>query len=191
MLSNGEHTSNCWPFCIVLFRLPFITERAPEGSAARAGLYPASIATDISPERLARFFTPEADGSVYRIHKGIRDMLVFSEQNVIPDPPFSRLDMISCRNLLIYTGGELQEKLIPLFHYTLKPGGVLFLGTSESVGEFANLLAVVDLKAKLYRRKLGLDGAPRLSQGRFIPPLTAIDGAPLQVVSKPSRRGPG
>ena len=158
-------------------------------TTARVGLYPASIASDISPERLARFFTAEADGSVYRIHKGIRDMLVFSEQDLIQDPPFSKLDMISCRNLLIYMGGELQKRLIPLFHYTLNPGGVLFLGTSESVGEFANLFAVVDLKAKLYKRKLGFDNAPRSAHGRFLPPLTAVDGAPLQTLGKPSRPG--
>jgi two-component system CheB/CheR fusion protein len=83
---------------------------------ARAGLYPASIAADLSPERLARFFSAEPDGSAYRIHKGIRDMLVFSEQNVIKDPPFSKLDLISCRNLLIYMGGDLQKKIVPLFH---------------------------------------------------------------------------
>lgn len=110
-------------------------------------------------------------------------MLVFSEQNVIPDPPFSRLDLIGCCNLLIYMGGGLQEKLIPLFHYTLNPGGVLFLGTSETVGELSNLFAVVDVKAKLYKRKLGFDGAPRLAHGRFSPPLTAADGAPLQALA--------
>ena len=143
----------------------------------------------ISPERLARFFTPEADGSAFRIHKGIRDMMVFSEQDVIQDPPFSRLDLISCRNLLIYMGGELQKKLIPLFHYTLNPGGILFLGTSETVGEFADLFAVLDLKAKLYKRKLGFEGAPRLAHGRFLPPLIAADALPLQAAGKPSRAG--
>ena len=97
-------------------------------ASARIGLYPASIATDITPERLARFFTVEPGGSSYRIHKSIRDMLVFSEQDVIKDPPFSKLDLISCRNLLIYMGGELQKKLIPLFHYALNPGGMLFFG---------------------------------------------------------------
>ncbi len=158
-------------------------------ATARAGVYPASIASDISPERLARFFSPEADGSVYRIHKGIRDMLVFSEQDLIQDPPFSRLDLISCRNLLIYMGGALQKKLIPLFHYTLNPGGVLFLGTSETVGEFSDLFAVVDLKAKLFKRKQGFDGAPRLAHGRFLPPLTVADATPPQVAGKPSRAG--
>ena len=109
-------------------------------AAARAGIYPASIAADLTPERLARFFSPEPGDSAFRIHKGIRDMLVFSEQNVIKDPPFSKLDLISCRNLLIYLGGDLQKKLIPLFHYALNPGGFLFLGTSETVGEFQRSL---------------------------------------------------
>ncbi len=81
-------------------------------ATARVGLYPASIAADLSRERLARFFTAETDGSAYRIHKSIRDLLVFSEQNVIRDPPFSKLDLVSCRNLLIYLNGDLQKKLI-------------------------------------------------------------------------------
>ena len=109
----------------------FATDIDRRGVAtARLGLYPASIAADISPERLARFFTLEADGSAYRIHKGIRDLLIFSEQDLIKDPPFSQLDLISCRNLLIYLGTDLQKKLIPLFHDALKPGGFLFLGSS-------------------------------------------------------------
>ena len=144
-------------------------------ATARAGLYPASIAADLSPERLARFFTAESDGSAYRIHKGIRDMLVFSEQDVIKDPPFSKLDLISCRNLLIYMGAELQKKLIPLFHYALKPGGMLFLGTSEGVGEFVELFAVLDRKSKLYQRKENIHGMDRAAPGRFLPPMTALD----------------
>ena len=88
-------------------------------------------------------------------HKSIRDMLVFAEQDVIKDPPFSKLDLISCRNLLIYMDGELQQKLIPLFHYALNPGGFLFLGTSETVGDFADLFAAVDSKWKLYQRRDG------------------------------------
>ena len=128
---------------------------------ARAGIYPASIAADISPERLARFFSQEPDGSAYRIHKSIRDMLIFSEQDVIKDPPFSKLDLISCRNLLIYMGGGLQKKLFPLFHYALNPGGMLFLGTSETVGEFVDLFATLDRKSKLYQRREEVAGAHR------------------------------
>ena len=144
-------------------------------AVARAGVYPASIADDISPERLARFFTAEPDGSAYRIHKSIRDLLVFSEQDVIKDPPFSRLDLISCRNLLIYLGPELQKKLISLFHYALLPGGVLFLGSSENAGEFGNLFAVLERKSKLYQRKEDFQGAQRAALGRFLPPLIDKD----------------
>ena len=154
----------------------------------RAGLYPASIAADISPERLARFFTAEPDGSAYRIHKGIRDLLVFSEQDVIKDPPFSKLDLLSCRNLLIYMGGELQKKLIPLFHYALNLGGFLFLGTSETVGEFGDLFATMDRKAKLYRRKEYPHGAQRVALGRFLPPMTVPDEALPQGAGKPADR---
>ena len=146
-------------------------------ATARTGLYPASIAVDLTPERLARFFTLEPGGGNYRIHKGIRDMLVFSEQDVIKDPPFSKLDLISCRNLLIYMGGELQKKLIPLFHYALNPGGYLFLGTSETVGEHIDLFSAQDRKAKLYQRKEDFQSAQRAVMGRFLPPMTAIDAA--------------
>ena len=136
-----------------------IDRRAIE--CARTGIYPASIAGDISPERLARFFSQEPDGSAYRIQKSIRDRVIFSEQDVIKDPPFSKLDLISCRNLLIYMGGGLQKKLIPLFHYALNPGGMLFLGTSETVGEFVDLFTTLDRKAKLYQRKEEVAGAHR------------------------------
>ncbi len=151
-------------------------------ATGRAGLYPASIAADISPERLERFFAAEAGGadgspSAYRIQKGVRDLLVFSEQDVIKDPPFSKLDLISCRNLLIYMGGELQKKLIPLFHYALSPGGFLFLGTSESVGEYGDLFATLDRKSKLYQRKEVFPGAQRPAMARFLPPMTAREEA--------------
>ncbi|MBT3067471.1 chemotaxis protein CheB [Rhodoferax sp. U11-2br] len=135
---------------------------------ARAGLYPAGIAADISPPRLARFFTAEPDGGGYRIHKSIRDMLVFSEQDLTRDPPFSRLDLITCRNLLIYLGAELQKRLMPLFHYALNPQGLLFLGTSEGVGDALTLFASLDRKAKIYQRKATEAGLSR-SPGRFLP----------------------
>ena len=137
-------------------------------AAARTGLYSASIASDISPERLARFFTAEADGTTFRIHKTIRDMLVFSEQDVIKDPPFSKLNLISCRNLLIYMGMDLQKKILPLFHYALNTGGFLFLGTSETVGEFGELYSALDRKSKLYQRVEDLRGL-RIEVGKFIP----------------------
>lgn len=120
---------------------------------ARAGLYPPAIAGDLSAERLARHFTLEPGGAGYRIHKRIRDCVMFSEQDVIVDPPFSRLDLLVCRNVLIYLDEQLQKRLIPLFHYALKPGGVLFLGSAEGIGDFGNLFSVLDRKANLYRRE--------------------------------------
>jgi two-component system CheB/CheR fusion protein len=152
---------------------------------AHAGLYPASIAADVSPERLTRFFAHEPDGDAYRIHKSIRDMLVVSEQDVIKDPPFSKLDLISCRNLLIYLSGDLQKKLIPLFHYALNPGGMLFLGTSETVGEFTDLFGALDHKSKLYRRKDDVRGAHRPQLGKFLPRMTEGGAAP-----RPSGKAP-
>ncbi|MEI8354952.1 MAG: chemotaxis protein CheB [Deltaproteobacteria bacterium] len=119
---------------------------------ARKGFFPASIANDITPERLKHFFALEADGKTYRIHKGIRDMLVFSEQDVIKDPPFSKVDLISCRNLMIYMGVELHKKVLPLFHYALNPGGFLFLSPAETVGGFDPLFTTLDRKQKLYQR---------------------------------------
>lgn len=143
-------------------------------AAARAGLYPVSIAADVSPERLARFFALEADGSAYRIRKNIRDLLVFSKQDLIKDPPFSRLDLITCRNLLIYMGPELQKKIIPLFHYALKPGGWLFLGNSEGVGEFDMLFSALEGGAKLYQHKTDLQGQQKFLLSRVLAPLTPL-----------------
>ncbi len=154
-------------------------------AAARLGIFPATIAANLSPERLARFFTAESDGSAYRIHKSIRDLLIFSEQDVIKDPPFSKLDLISCRNLMIYMGADLQRKLIPLFHYALKPGGILFLGTSESVGEYGDLFSVIDRKAKLYERKDEIHGARREAMSRFLSPSVTKSEALHRVVGKP------
>ena len=118
---------------------------------ARSGLYPASILPDVGPERLKRYFTEEDSGQ-YRIKKIIREMLVFAPQNVIKDPPFTKLDLLSCRNLLIYLGPELQQRLIPLFHYSLKPDGFLFLGTSESLGQAAGLFKTCSKKWKIFQR---------------------------------------
>ena len=136
-------------------------------ASARIGIYPASIAEDLTPERLARFFVAEPDGR-YRIHKGIRDIVIFSEQNLIKDPPFSKLDLISCRNVMIYLETALQNMLIPLFHSALKPDGLLFLGTSETTGRFNELFDPVDRKAKLYRRKGDLPGLRRADLGGFL-----------------------
>ncbi|MDH4275276.1 MAG: PAS domain-containing protein, partial [Gammaproteobacteria bacterium] len=118
---------------------------------ARAGVYPENIAQDVSPERLRRFFLKVEGG--YQISKHIRDMCVFATQNVIKDPPFSKVDLISCRNLLIYLGQVLQKKVLTIFHYALNPGGFLQLGSAESIGEFADLFRAVDPKVKLYAKK--------------------------------------
>jgi len=158
-------------------------------ATARAGLYPASIIADVSPERLARFFSAEPNCEAYRIHKGIRDMLIFSEQDVIKDPPFSKLDLISCRNLMIYMGKDLQKKLLPLFHYALNPGGFLFLGSSETIGEFGDLFDTVDRKLKLYRRKEDAHSARRIALGRVLPSMTAADLSLQHSIAKVAEAG--
>jgi two-component system, chemotaxis family, CheB/CheR fusion protein len=118
---------------------------------ARSGLYPKSIAVDVPTEILTRYFQQE-EGS-YRVNKNIRDMVVFALQNVIADPPFSKTDLISCRNLLIYVGHEVQKKVLSLFHYSLKHDGILFLGSSETIGEYTDLFSSLERKWKIYRRK--------------------------------------
>jgi len=116
---------------------------------ARAGLYPPNIAQDVAPERLRRYFVKEEAG--YRVKKEIREMVVFAVQNVIKDPPFTRLDLLSCRNLMIYLEPELQNRLIQAFHYALKPNGVLFLSPSESTGNHTELFSPLSRKWKFYR----------------------------------------
>jgi two-component system CheB/CheR fusion protein len=118
-------------------------------ATARNGLYPLTIAQDVSPERLRKFFIKEDNG--YRIRKEIREMVVFAVQNVIKDPPFTKLDLLSCRNLMIYLESELQNRLIPTFHYALKPDGILFLSPSESVGNHTDLFTMINRKWKFYR----------------------------------------
>ena len=117
---------------------------------ARRGFFPENIAADVSPARLAQFFIKEQGG--YRVNKAIRAMVVFAPQNLIMDPPFTKLDVLCCRNLLIYLMPELQKKLCTLFHYSLNPGGVLFLGSAESVGGFADLFTPVALKERIFQR---------------------------------------
>jgi two-component system, chemotaxis family, CheB/CheR fusion protein len=130
----------------------FATDIDPSAiEAARSGSYPHSIAVDVSVERLKRFFT--AEDNTYRVKKSVRDQVVFAVQNVVTDPPFSKLDLISCRNLLIYMGQKLQKKVLPLFHYSLNKDGYLFLGTSETIGEFSDLFSTIDRKGKIFQRK--------------------------------------
>jgi two-component system CheB/CheR fusion protein len=117
---------------------------------ARTGCYPANIAADVSEERMKRFFTQETGG--YRVRKEIREMVIFAPQNLIMDPPFTKLDILSCRNLLIYLSAEVQKKLIPLFHYSLSPGGILFQGSAETIGEYTDLFAPLSAKSRIFRR---------------------------------------
>ena len=118
---------------------------------ARRGCYADNIAADVSPERLARNFLPEDSGG-FRIAKAIREMVVFAPQNILSDPPFTKLDFISCRNLLIYFGPQAQRQLMPMFHYALNPGGVLLLGSAETTGNFGHLFSPINNKARLFRR---------------------------------------
>lgn len=118
-------------------------------SVARAGIYPPNIAQDVHPERLRRFFAKEDAG--FRVKKQIREMVVFATHNITKDPPFTKLDLLSCRNLMIYLEPELQNRLIPSFHYALRPGGVLFLSPSESIGAHSDLFAPLNRKWKFYK----------------------------------------
>ncbi|MCX7097640.1 MAG: PAS domain-containing protein [Methylococcales bacterium] len=129
---------------------------------AREGIYPGGIAADVSPQRLQRYF--KLEDSLYRISKEIRETVIFATQNLIQDPPFTHVDLISCRNLLIYLSAELQKELFPQFHYALNPGGILFLGSSESIGAFDDLFTPLDKKWKLYQRK---DTRPSLPMSRL------------------------
>ncbi|MBN2160325.1 MAG: PAS domain-containing protein [Spirochaetes bacterium] len=132
---------------------------------ARRAMYPESIAAGVSPQRLKRFFL-ESNGS-YLVKKQIRDMVIFAVQNVIKDPPFSKLDLVSCCNLLIYLDAQVQGRVIPLFHYTLKENGVLVLGPSESIGAHADLFSPINAKMKIYRRKKGRAENIFLPQGKY------------------------
>ena len=118
---------------------------------ARTAVFPANIAADVSPERLDRFFVQLDCG--YQVARPIREMVIFARQNLIMDPPFTKLDLVSCRNLLIYLTPELQSKLLPLFHYSLNPGGVFCLGSAETIGKFTALFAPLEDKARIYRRR--------------------------------------
>jgi two-component system, chemotaxis family, CheB/CheR fusion protein len=120
---------------------------------ARLGVYSKNIAQDVSAERLGRFFV-ETEGG-YQVAKQIREMCIFARQNVLADPPFSHLDMVSCRNLLIYLEPVFQKRLIPLLHYSLRVGGYLWLGNSESVTGFGDLFETVEPRQKIFKRKPG------------------------------------
>jgi len=126
---------------------------------ARAGVFPENIAADVSEKRLERFFAKVEHG--YQVAKSIREMVIFAPQNIIMDPSFTKLDLLCCRNLLIYLTPELQKKLLRLFHYSLNPGGYLFLGSAETVGSFTKLFSPLAGKTRLYRRlDIDLDAEP-------------------------------
>ena len=158
--STGEET-----YSLAMTLLEFLGERASSFQVqifgtdlnekgiqkARAGVYRESIADEISPERMARFFVKVDEG--YRVNKSVRDLCVFARQNVASDPPFSQMNVVACRNLLIYIQPMLQKKIIPILHYALKPSGFLVLGSSESVATFPELFSTVDKKHKIYTRR--------------------------------------
>jgi len=141
---------------------------------ARTGVYPASIAADLDPGRLARWFSPGEEAGSLRIRAAVRDLVVFSRHDVLRDPPFAGLDLISCRNLLIYLNPDGQKALVRQFHQGLKPGGVLFLGLSETVGEGITGFRPLDVRLKLYQRRSGPAAAA------VLPPRPAGSQAGLQ-----------
>jgi two-component system CheB/CheR fusion protein len=158
--STGEET-----YSLAMTLLEFLGDRAPSFQVqifgtdlnekgiqkARAGIYRDSIAEEISPERMARFFVKVEGG--YRVNKAVRDMCVFARQNLANDPPFSQMNLVACRNLLIYIQPVLQKKIIPILHYALRPSGFMVLGSSESVSSFPELFSTVDKKHKIYAKK--------------------------------------
>ena len=155
----------------------FATDIDEESIAqARSGFFPSNIAADVPANRLTKFFIKEETG--FRVKKDIREMIVFAVQNVAKDAPFTRLDLVSCRNVLIYMEADLQGKLINLFHYSLKPGGVLFLGSSESIGPLSGLFSSIDRKWKFFRAKPDHGAHPALpadfvTAERMAPPAPA------------------
>lgn len=128
----------------------------PALAVARAGRYPEALLENVSAARRARFFV--SNGGAYALGKEVRDLCIFSPHSVIRDPPFSRLDLVSCRNLLIYFGADIQNQVIPTFHYALKPNGYLFLGTAENVSQFSDLFSPIDKKNRVFQSR-GLPGA--------------------------------
>ena len=117
---------------------------------ARHGVFPGGIEAEIPPERLERFFQPE--DAVYRVRQELRELVVFAPQNVLQDPPFSRLDIVTCRNLLIYLEPSVQQRVLALLHFGLREGGALFLGTSETIAGAEDLFEPIDKKARIFRR---------------------------------------
>jgi two-component system CheB/CheR fusion protein len=137
-------------------------------SVARAARYPSTLLDGVSPERRQRFFA--SDGDSFVLGNDVRELCIFSPHSVIKDPPFSRMDLVSCRNLLIYLGPEIQNRVIPIFHYSLKPGAYLFLGTSEGIGQQGDLFVTIDKKQRIFQAREHVSPRSRLplliSEGR-------------------------
>jgi two-component system CheB/CheR fusion protein len=192
--STGEET-----YSLAMTLLEFLGDKAPSFQVqifgtdlndkgiqkARAGVYRQTIAEEISPERMQRFFTKVDEG--YRVSKTVRDMCVFARQNLAYDPPFSQMDVVACRNLLIYIQPVLQKKIIPILHYALKPSGFLVLGSSESVAAFPDLFSTVNKKHKIYGKK---SGTSRLSYDFAQPYLPAASGIRSSVNSPKAQELP-
>ncbi len=191
--STGEE-----PFSIAMCLLEYLGDEAQDYTIqifatdidddaiqrARRSIYPQNIASDVSPERLRRFFVHVQDN--YQVCRTVRDLVVFSTQNVTKDPPFSRLDLISCRNLLIYLQAVLQKKVMRILHYALNPDGFLLLGTSESVGDSVDMFTLEDRKNKIYSRR-NVQTAPAFE---YFAPMTPGAPASLETAQAPSDARP-
>ena len=181
--STGEEAySLAIAFAEVTERLPryqkcslqiFASDLSPDAIAtARLGQYPGAISQAVSPERLGKFFA-QHEGN-YRIAKPIREMVLFARHDVILDPPFTKLDLLFCRNLMIYFDATLQRRLLPLFHYSLRSGGVVLLGSSETMGRFNNLFITLESKLRLYLRQDNTAGSNLEFPLKSLPLLTKI-----------------
>lgn len=135
---------------------------------ARTGVYPENISAEVSPERLRRYFNRVEGG--YRVSKAVRDCCIFARQNLTRDPPFSKLDLVSCRNVMIYLGAVLQRRVMTIFNYALRPKGFLLLGSSESIGNFSDLFVAFDRKHKVYEKKVALHHRPAVEYAPMAPP---------------------
>ena len=178
-------------FAEVIERLPrykecslqiFASDLSPDAIAtARLGQYPASISQVVSSERLAQFFTAHNGG--YKIAKRIRDHVLFAQHDVILDPPFTKLDLLCCRNLMIYFDAALQRRLLPLFHYSLRPGGLVLLGSSETMGRFNHLFTTLESKLRLYLRQDNIPGSNPDFLLKSLPSFTRNKKEPLMLPS--------
>ncbi len=163
----------------------FATDLDKDGiDKARKGIYPANIVADVSPARLRRFFVKEEGG--YRVGKEIREMVTFATQNVVKDPPFTKLDILICRNLLIYLTPEVQKKLFTLFHYSLNPGGVLFLGSSESVSASTELFVPLSTKLRLFGRQETVLAEPVVFPAAFAPTFLSEPAESINLKPQPN-----